>query len=75
MKCLILNFFLLILKILLNLISDDIYKQFKVSKILLEKSFKFNQAQKNFGSGGLVFSMYVLVLIKTNLIIKKQNYK
>lgn len=71
----ILNFFLLVPEILLNLTLDGIYKQLEVFKTLSEENLELNLRQKSFGSNGLIFLMYILVLLKTNPIIKEQSCK
>lgn len=68
----ILYFFLLIIKILFNLILNNIYKWSRVYKIFLEKSFLFNSKyERNFGSSSLILLTNILALLKANFIIKK----
>lgn len=69
----VLNFFLLILKILLNLSPDAYYKCSRFLKILLEKNFKFVLNRKN-----TTIPFYLnlaLLFIEVNLVSKKLSYK
>lgn len=44
----VLYYFLLVLKVLFNLISNNIYKKFKIFKVFLKKDFKLTLEQKIF---------------------------
>lgn len=69
----VLKFFLLVLKILLNLSPDISHKQGKFSKTLLEKDLKFIP---NRGDGTLTFDLSLMLLLsEVNLIAKKQDCK
>lgn len=73
LKILILYFFLLILRILLNLYLDTGYKQNWFCKILLEKNFKFSQNKK---SVSVAFYLSLMLLsAKINFFPKKQGCK
>lgn len=73
MKSLILNFFLLMLKISLNLSPNTNYKYSGFSKTLLKKTFKFVLSKKN---DIIIFNLsLILMLTKFNLILEKQSYK
>lgn len=65
-------FFLLVLTISPNPIPDNVYKQPKVSKTLLEEGFKLIPGQKIFG--GLVPEL-VLILAKIDLATKERSGK
>lgn len=69
MRSLILDFFLLVLKIAFNFNLDVCYKRNRFSKILLEKSFKFVLYKKN---STIVLNLsFVLLAMEIDLIIKK----
>lgn len=73
MRSIVLDFLLLVLKILLNLSSDAIYKCNRFSKIILEKSLKFISNKKNYI---VAFNLsFVLLSVKVNPILEKQDYK
>lgn len=66
MKSWVLNFFLLILEILLNLSLNTSHKGNRFFKILLEKSLKFILNRRD---GTVIFnSSFILLLIKINPI-------
>lgn len=73
MKNLILFFFLLILKVFLNLALDVIYKCNRFFKILLKKNLKLILGKKN--SFFLFFLYFMLLLLKVNFITKKKVVK
>lgn len=68
----ILHFFLLGLTVSSNLISNNVYKQPRVSKTLSEKSFKFTPKQKIFGD---LVPQFVLVLAKADLAKREKSGK
>lgn len=70
-KSLILYFFLIMLKIILNLSPDTSYKHSKFLKTLLKKSFKFALSKKD---NIITFNLsFELLLAEVNSISKKQN--
>lgn len=70
---LVLYFFLLVLRILLDFSSNADYKQCRLSEILLEKNFKLAPNKK---SSTIAFNLsLVLLSIEINLIAKKQSRK
>lgn len=73
MKTSIVNFFLLVLRILLNIYLNTYYKCNKFSKTLLEKSFKFISNREN-----NIIALYLslmLFLTEIDFVAKKQNCK
>lgn len=69
----ILNFFLLVLKILLNLCLDAYHKYNRFSKTLTKKDFKFVSSKKN--SIFMFYTNFLLLPAKIDLILEKQIYK
>lgn len=73
MKNLILNFFLLLLRILLNFSPDASYKRSGFSKTLLKKGLKFIPSRK---SSTITFNLsFVLLSVEIDLIAKIQSCK
>lgn len=73
MENLILYFFLIVLKILLNFGTNANYKQDKFSKTLLEKSLEFFLSKKN---GIVTFNLnFILLPTEVNFVSKKQSHK
>ena len=67
----ILYFFLLILRILLNPSSDVSYKQGGFSEILLKDDFEFVTSRKN---NIVTFNLsFILLLVEADLISEKQS--
>lgn len=73
LKSLILNFFLLILRILFNF-NPDVYQKYNwFSKTLLKKDIKFVLYKRN---NTIIFNLsFVLLQVEINLIAEKQNCK
>ena len=67
---LVLYFFLLKLKVLFNSALDYINKYFRVTKILLKTSFKFDLGKKFY-----LIPAFVLVPAETDLPINKKSSK
>lgn len=73
MESLILNFFLLILRISLNFCSDADHKGDRFSKVLPEKSFEFILSRRD---GIVAFNLgFVPLLVKIDFILEKQGRK
>lgn len=73
MKSLILNFLLLVLRILLDFCPNANYKDGRFSKALLEKNLKFVPSRR-VGNVALNLSL-VLLLAEVDSILEKQSYK
>lgn len=72
-KSLVLHFFFLILKVLLNFCPDVCYKHNGFFKILLKKSLKLVLSKEN--NIIAFYSSISLLLIEVNFIAEEQNYK
>lgn len=69
----ILNFYLLVLKILLDLGLNTYYQYGRFSETLLEKDFKLIVNKKN---NTIIFnSSFILLLIEVDFVLEKQSYK
>ena len=64
----ILNFFPLLLGVLLNSTSDSVHQNIRVTKTLLKESFKLNPRQRSFGC-----LVLMLVLVPIKLILPQKN--
>lgn len=70
MKNSVLHFLLLKLKVLFKFALDYVNECFEATEILLKKSFEIYLEQKFY-----LNLIFVLVLTKTNILIKKKNGK
>lgn len=69
MKSLVLNFFLLVLEISLNLTLDTSHKHGRFFKTLLKKSFKFISSRR---SNIVIFDLsFMLLLAAIDLIVEE----
>lgn len=72
-KCLILNFFFLVFRILFDLSLNVSHKQYGFSETPPEKSFKFVQSKSG---GTVVLNLgFVLLPAEVDSILDKQSYK
>lgn len=73
MENLVLYFFLLILRILLDFSPNAGYKRYKFSKTLSEEAFKFVLSKRD---STVVFNLSLVLLpVEVDLIVKEQNHK